>query len=498
VVTEPLSDPSHPGPDAPDLSVHRPATDFGAPGVVSHFRGPFADGPPASALVVDTPALEQFGIAELRRMVVIYVTLIVCIVRALAGKVVRARAGSWATVASEGAIDAFEQLGPTYVKLGQLIASSPGIFPAPLSNAALRCLDEVPPFDGETAREMIRKDLGRPPAQVFKHFEESPLSAASIGQVHACVLPDGREAVIKLQRPNIRERMTTDLRIMHRLGSTLQKHTKLGRSANLVGVVQDLHANTFKELNPALEAYRQDRFRAGISAFGDNRHITAPEVYWEYCGPHMICMERMSGVPMDDFGAIAAQGVDGFLTLRRGVKVWMEAAVIHGCFHGDVHAGNLWVLDDGRATYLDFGIMGEVPETWRELLKDLFFTSMIDGDFTRIARAFKRVGAFPEEAGTDEEVAMRLQMVFGPMLDLGVADVSLAEVFKGIVQMMDGFGVESPQELVLVTKQLLYFERYARELAPDWALARDLYLVKNVFPDEVAKKVADEGIELPD
>ena len=102
--------------------------------------------------------------------------------------------------------------------------------------------------------------------------------------------------------------MTTDLRIMHRLGSTLQKHTKLGKSANLVGVVADLHANTFKELNPALEAWRQDRFRQGISAFGDNAYITAPEVYWDYCGPHMICMERMSGVPMDDFASIADRG----------------------------------------------------------------------------------------------------------------------------------------------------------------------------------------------
>ena len=134
---------------------------------------------------------------------------------------------------------------------------------------------------------------------------------------------------------------------------------------------------------------------------------------------------------MDDFASIAAQGVDGLLILRRGVKVWFEAAVVHGCFHGDVHAGNLWVLDDGRASYLDFGIMGEVPDDWKDLLKDLFFTSMIDGDFTRIARAFKRVGAFPEEAGTDEEVGVRLQMVFGPMLDLGVAEVSLARCSRG-------------------------------------------------------------------
>jgi predicted unusual protein kinase regulating ubiquinone biosynthesis (AarF/ABC1/UbiB family) len=172
--------------------------------------------------------------------------------------------------------------------------------------------------------------------------------------------------------------------------------------------------------------------------------------------------------------------------------------VVHGCFHGDVHAGNLWLLDDGRATYLDFGIMGEVPDDWRDLLKDLFFTSMIDGDFTRIARAFKRVGAFTDEAGTDEEVGARLQVAFGPMLDVGLSQVSLSEVFKGIVSMMKGMGAESPQELVLVTKQLLYFERYAKELAPDWALARDLFLVRNVFPVEVAEKAAADGIVLPD
>ena len=117
----------------------RPATDFGAPGMVSHFHGPFAGGPPARALYVETPSIDKFGYAELKRMVVIYLTLTFCIVRALAEKLTRQRKGSWATVASEGAIDAFEALGPTFVKLGQLIASSPGIFPAPLSNAALRC-----------------------------------------------------------------------------------------------------------------------------------------------------------------------------------------------------------------------------------------------------------------------------------------------------------------------------------------------------------------------
>ena len=484
--------------DEPSSSaIPRPPTDFGTPGSVTHFRGPYAGGPPRAALEVETPTLDKFGVAEIRRMVVIYFVLIVSVARRMATHALRRRGQNWARVAAEGAVDGFERLGPTFVKLGQLIASSPSLFPAPLADAALRCLDEVPPFDGETARDMIRRDLGRAPAQVFKSFDDSPLSAASIGQVHGCILPDGREAVIKLQRPNIRERMTTDLRIMHRLAKTLQR-TKLGKSANLTAAVADLHANTFKELNPALEAYRQTQFRDNIGAFGDNTFITAPEVYWDYCGPHMICMERMCGVPMDEFDTIRERGIDGELILRRGVKVWMEAAMIHGPFHGDVHAGNLWVLDDGRGTYLDFGIMGELSDEWKGLIRDLFFTSMIDGDFTRVARAFKRVGAFPDDIGSDEEVGARIQMAFGPMLDVGISGVSLGEIFKSSVQMMNQFGATSPQEMMLITKQLLYFERYARVHAPNWALARDLFLVKNIFPDDAAAKAAELGLEFPD
>jgi predicted unusual protein kinase regulating ubiquinone biosynthesis (AarF/ABC1/UbiB family) len=291
-----------------DAAVQRPATDFGSPGAVSHFRGPFRNGPSPAALAVDTPSISKFGVAEIRRMIVIYVVLVLSILRGLTRRV-RHPTMTWARAAADGAVDGFETLGPTFVKLGQLIASSPSVFPAPLPDACTRCLDEVRPFDGETAREMIRKDLGRPPSQIFKSFDESPLSAASIGQVHACVLPDGREAVIKLQRPDIRERMTTDLRIMHRLARTLQR-TKLGRTANLTGVVEDLHLNTFKELNPVLEAHRQSTFRANIGAFGDNTHITAPEVYWDYCGSHMICMERMSAASTESsyFGAASRCG----------------------------------------------------------------------------------------------------------------------------------------------------------------------------------------------
>ena len=481
----------------PETAVRRPASDFGTTAVRSQFRGPYADGPPPEDLVVEVPSIDAFGFAELVRLVTVYVTLSLRIMRRLVAWAVWPWRKKVFSVASRGAVDGLIALGPTYVKLGQIIASSPGLFPQPLATAAQRCLDEVPPFDGKTASEMIRKDLGIRPAAIFKHFDEIPLSAASIGQVHACVLPDGCEAVIKLQRPNIRKRMTTDLRIMHRLAKTMERHFEFARNANAVALVEDLHSVTFNELNPALEAWRQYHFREKIGAFGDNRWVTAPEIYWDYCGPHMICMERMTGIPMDEFDAIRQRGIDGELVLRRGAKTWLEAVLIHGPFHGDMHAGNLWVLDDGRSSYLDFGIMGEVPDEYKSLIKDLLFTFMFDQDFSRIARAYKRLGLISEEMGSDEDVGLRIKMVVAPMLG-NAASMSLGDFIVSSLEMMKQYGMTAPKEMVLFSKQMLYMERYIKGLAPEWQIATDVYLVKNIFPEDAARKAAECGIVFPD
>jgi predicted unusual protein kinase regulating ubiquinone biosynthesis (AarF/ABC1/UbiB family)/CBS domain-containing protein len=466
---------------------------------VPRFRGPYADGPPDSALVVDPPSLTGFGFTELRRMAVVGLILTLTVLRRLIPSLLKIRHRAPAAAACRGLIDGFEALGPTYVKLGQLIASSPGIFPKVLSDEAMHTLDEVPPFDGKVAKEIIRKDLGRPVAQLFLSFDQAPLAAASVGQVHACVLPDGRDAVVKLQRPNIHQRMGTDLRIMYRLAKIVCRFSSFARSSNVLGIVEDLHHVTFMELNPVVEAHRQTRFRNGISAFGDNKWVTAPEVFWDYCGPNMICMERMYGIPVDEFDTLRKRGIDCELVLRRGVKVWMEAALVHGAFHGDVHSGNLWMLEDGRLAFLDFGIMGELEEDWKQLLRDQFTTTMLDNDFSRVARAFKRVGAFPEDTGTDEEVGLRMQLVFGAMLDSGLSDVNLGELLSSIVALMDQYSKEgTPRELVLVIKQLLYFERYAKELAPKWLMFRDLFLMKNVLGEPVLAAIKERGLTMPE
>lgn len=399
---------------------------------------------------------------------------------------------------AEAIVDSFVELGPTFVKLGQLAASSPGLFPPTFADACLRCLDDVPPFDAATARDLIRTELGRDPEELFASFDDEPLSAASVAQVHACVLADGRQAVVKLQRPGIAETMHTDLRILHRLARLAAK-TRRGRQMNVVGIVEELQRVTQEELDFELEARRQELFRKNLSHFGDNRGVTVAEVYWEHCSPRIICMERLFGVPIDEFDQLQARHGDSELLLRRGAKVWTEALLVHGPFHGDVHAGNLWFLDDGRVAFLDFGIMGELPEEWRECSRALRYTLAFDKNFSRVIPYYRNLGVIPAGIqGTDEQLGQVLAATIGPYFQTPVGELDLREVIRAQRQMLDQLSAVAPKELVLMVKQLLYFERYAKVYAPGYVMTEDLFLLRNVFPDEVQRRIRELEISLPD
>ena len=469
------------------------------------------------------PPLARFGPRELVRIAVVCAVLAGCLLLAalrwlLAEGRRRVRTGAGArTVAdgpvgligpgtlaealaealADGTVTAFGRLGPTFVKLGQLMASSPGMFPDALSTSALRCLDDMPAFPAEQARRLVERSLGRPVAELFAEFDDVPLSAASIAQVHACVLPDGRAAVLKVRRPDIERRMVTDLRIMYRLARLLDGRVELVRLASVVGIVEQLHEVTCKELNFALEAANQQRFAASVGAFDDNTGVLVPEVYWPWCGPGVICMQRIYGCPLDDSEALAARGLDGELPLRRGVKAWLEGAILHGPFHGDAHAGNLWITDDGRLAYLDFGIMGELAPSWRELLRDMLYTTMFDRDFERVARGLRRCGVL-DAVGTDAQLGWALGAVFGPLLDAPIARLNSRKITEMLVATARQHSGAAPPELTLFTKQLLYFERYSAALAPDWVLGADPFVLRNIFPAEATARAAALGIELPD
>ncbi|MGK8558100.1 ABC1 kinase family protein [Nocardia gipuzkoensis] len=270
--------------------------------------------PPAEAFAVDRPRLDAFGVPEALRMLTIALVFGVALTRRAVVEAARSvpgmrgRAGrrTRREVLAEGVVDAFERLGPMFVKLGQLIASSSGAFPRELSDACLRCLDDVPPFPAAAARRIVEQDLGRPIDEIFAEFDDVPLSAASVAQVHACVLADGREAVVKVQRPGIARRMIVDLRAALVLAKLLERRSEHARIANAVGVVHDLYEVTVMELNFLIEADNQSRVRANLGVFGDNTEVVVPEVYWELCGPRTIGMQRLRGVPLDQFDVVGA------------------------------------------------------------------------------------------------------------------------------------------------------------------------------------------------
>lgn len=263
-------------------------------------------------------------------------------------------------------------------------------------------------------------------------------------------------------------------------------------------MVNDVSTLTAKELNPVVEAWNQQRFRDLLWSYGDNSNVTAPELYWDYCGPRTICMERVSGIPMDHFDEIRARGLDGELVLRRGAKAWAEAVMVHGPFHGDLHAGNIWVLDDGRGCFLDFGIMGELTDQWRQVMRDIYYTCVFDRNFTRVATAYRAVGVFPRgfRHRRGDRCSHRHDHRTDAGLGYGLSKSGRVDHIERLPH--EGVRRDSTQELMLVGKQLLYIERYTRELAPDYAIITDPFIVKNIFP-EAAKELATKlGTTYPD
>jgi predicted unusual protein kinase regulating ubiquinone biosynthesis (AarF/ABC1/UbiB family) len=447
--------------------------------------GPYSTGLRAADLEVRPAALDVIGMREICRGATIGLVMSSTVASGSLRWLLRGGRRQWADAVAAAVADGFEQLGPTFVKLGQLMASTSQVFPRPLARACLRLLDDVAPVPAASVRAVIEADLGHPVDALFAEFDDVPLASGSVAQVHRCQLPDGREAVLKVQRPGIGERMLVDLRLAYLVATIAERWLARVKTANARGVVRDLHSATTVELNSALEAHNQARMRANIAVFGDNPMVTAPEIYWEYCGPRVICMQRLHGGPIDRTAAVRADRETTTLLIRSLVKVWLESVTEHGLFHGDVHAGNLWVLDDGRLAMLDFGIVGELPPAWREVIRDLFRAGAIDGDYTRVARSMRALGFGAHLDVSDEIMGAQLAMVLQPLLSAPLAELNLNELMDGLLDMGQQWDVVGPEELILFGKQLGYFERYLVGLAPDLVLGGDPELLRNIANREV-------------
>ncbi|MDB4968591.1 MAG: Ubiquinone biosynthesis monooxygenase UbiB, partial [Myxococcales bacterium] len=264
--------------------------------------------------------------------------------------------------------EAFEDLGPTYLKLGQLIASSHGLFPENYCREFSKTLDRVKPFAYAEVERILAVELRARIELLFAEFEAAPLASASIAQVHAAKLFDGREVVVKIQRPHIERRVAADIRILGFIAHIISLVPTV-ELANPVGIIEDFGKTIAEELDFTREAANMDEFNV-IMAELRHADVRAPIVVHELTSRRIITMERFRGVRVDDVEAVRARAEDTEGKLVHGLYCWFQTMILYGFFHGDVHAGNLMMLDDGSLGFLDFGIIGRFDQKTRRQIAE--------------------------------------------------------------------------------------------------------------------------------
>jgi ubiquinone biosynthesis protein len=379
--------------------------------------------------------------------------------------------GPWQQKVIKEIPQTFADLGPTYVKFGQIIASSPGAFGESLSREFRGLLDRVPPADPGQVHKLVTAELGGDPSELFAKWEETPFASASIAQVHYATLKTGEEVVVKIQRPGIRRRVAADLQILKRFAQAVEL-AKLGRRLSAQDVVADFADNLAEELDFRLEAQSMDAWVAHMHASPLGKNIRVPQVYWDFTGERVLTMERVHGVRIDDAAAIRKAGFDGTELVKALLFSLFEGGLRHGLFHGDLHAGNLYVDDEGRIVFFDFGIMGRIDPRTRWLLRELVHALLVKKDHAAAGKIVVLMGA----VGTmkpEAEAAKDLERFATPLTMTSLGDLSYADIGKQLSTLADAYDVKLPRELVLIGKQFLYVERYMKLLAPKWQMMSD-------------------------
>ncbi len=381
------------------------------------------------------------------------------------------RSGRWTQKVVKELPQTFADLGPTYVKFGQIIASSPGAFGEQLSREFRSLLDRVPPADPQEVHKLFVEDLGRDPGDLFAKWEETPFASASIAQVHYATLHTGEEVVVKIQRPGIRRRVAADLQILKRFAQAVEL-AKLGRRLSAQDVVADFADNLAEELDFRLEAQSMEAWVSHLHASPLGRNIRVPQVYWDFTSGRVLTMERVQGIRIDNASAIRKAGFDGVELVKALLFSLFEGGLRHGLFHGDLHAGNLYVDDQGRIVFFDFGIMGRIDPRTRWLLRELVYALLVKKDHAAAGKIVVLMGA----VGTvkpEAQAAKDLEAFSTPLTMKSLGDLSYAEIGRQLSTLADAYDVKLPRELVLIGKQFLYVERYMKLLAPSWQMMSD-------------------------
>ncbi|WP_050476580.1 ubiquinone biosynthesis regulatory protein kinase UbiB [Herbaspirillum rhizosphaerae] len=369
---------------------------------------------------------------------------------------------------------ALEDLGPIFVKFGQVLSTRRDLLPLDIADELTRLQDRVPPFDSELAIAQIQKSLGAHPDALFATFDRTPIASASIAQVHFATLKDGTEVAVKVLRPGMRNTIDHDIGLMHIAADWVERLWADGRRLKAREVVAEFDKYLHDELDLMREAANASQLRRN---FANSDLLMVPEMYWDYCSSSVIVMERMHGIPIGQTARLLEEGVDLEKLSRDGVEIFFTQVFRDGFFHADMHPGNILVSTApatfGRYIALDFGIVGTLTDFDKDYLSQNFL-AFFQRDYKRVAEAHIESGWAPKETRVDElEAAVRA--CCEPIFDRPLKDISFGQVLLRLFQTSRRFNVEVQPQLVLLQKTLLNVEGLGRQLDPDldlWKTAK--------------------------
>ncbi|BCR04179.1 ubiquinone biosynthesis protein UbiB [Desulfuromonas versatilis] len=364
---------------------------------------------------------------------------------------------------------AMVELGPTFIKLGQILSTRPDIIPREYADEFRKLQDKVPAIPLEEIQEQIQRQLGYPVAELFAEFSPVPIAAASIAQVHKARLNSGEHVVVKVRRPGIEKVIETDLDILMGLAYLIEHHIPTGEIYDPIGVVKEFRRTIHREMDFSREGHTIDRFAAN---FAEDETVYVPKVFWEATGEGVLTMELVEGIKISDFDRLAEAGLDRKIIARNGADAILNQVLVHGLFHGDPHPGNIFVLDENRVCFIDYGMVGRVDDDLKNQLIDLL-VNILQRDVDAVISQLLYSGEV-----TDEVNLKALKRDLGELIDayyeIPLQEINAGKLLVEFIEILTSYQIKFPADLMLLGKALVTIEGIGRQLDPDFNMVEHL------------------------
>lgn len=394
---------------------------------------------------------------------------------------IRRKARPFVTMTTEKRLRlVIEELGPTFIKLGQMLSTRPDLVPVSYIDELSNLQHSVAPFSSQEARRIVSAELGKPVKMLFASFEDQPIAAASIAQVHRAVTLSGLDVVVKIQRPGIKDVISRDMEILSDLASLLARRLPEKESWDPLTIVGEFKNWITKELDFMQEGRNIDRFRRNFASITT---IEAPEVVWDCSTHHVLTMEYVDGVPILELDQLERQGLDCKVIAHNGAEAMLTQIFKHGFFHGDPHPGNIRVKEGNIIVLLDFGLMGRLND---ELLQQLgaLLVGVLDKDIERVERALLRMQV-PENPSGSRELHRDLDEFIDRYYQVPLAQLKMEQVLHEMIEVCNRHELRLPRDLYLMIKALVVMEAIGTKLDPEFDIvsmakpyARDIMMRK--------------------